>query len=1169
MKKIITILLLLFTSIGYAQIKYIKVGRAFDTASVRQSISLVFTTTGSSGAATATYNNGTGIFTMNVPQYSGGTNYWTATSNDIYSNNSGNVGIGVNPPTEKLDVNGNVKIFGNISLTNPRATITTVASGVSNVLAFNSLGLTTSSGNQNSVGIFPTILQSGTAGYKVLNIGTFESTTGSGDKYLIDAGTYTLANGGGTYTSKFAVNTAGDLVNIKGVTYSWPSSSSNGVLTNTGGALSWGASGGSGTVTNVAALTLGTTGTDLSSSVANSTTTPVITLNVPTASASNRGALSSTDWSAFNSKQAAGNFFTRTGDSASYVNLPLQSILTPIPASGVTMFDSSGRWSYRTSLGKTVSFSTSLISGNSSIIDTFQNRSGILALLSDTTTFASKYGIDSARTNIYTSLAGKQATLVSGTNIKTINGSSILGSGDLVVSGGSGSGDSTFKVLKWINVRDYGALGNGTTDDTYAIQSAINAAKRSTDSAYNAIIYFPYTGSDYIVNGAIRITDSSSHTVNSAQLYIPVSPFGSPQNFGTIKLMGSVSPNLYTDYSTGQTGVPSHMVTIRSTSTSSTGSVLGTAYTGGAYGNWNFTQFMMENICIRVRSKTAGGTDTIPTMTAFDATQLGMVDIKNSRFDTQSPQTSSSQPAITANGIVLPANGNFVFVKLDNVLVQNFYNGITVSECSNLNQVFITTCYNALKINTGYHTVHLTQVFASWCYNNIFVNGTARVLGNIDFENYPSSLAVKWFNHNLDYYEPSLTNSQGVIKYTRITAATGYAETTLDSSATKSPLLYMFVAGQPLFGLKKTVSAFSEDYFDLLAPNTSTNPYTIVNLNRPSATGSSMFLFQRNSLSRWAITNGLNNERDFSLFNYKLNASSMYIDSLGNVGLGGSNSVTTPTLLLRPASIHSYFVDTLEAASATPLYVKGTSGNTRIAINNTSGSNNVGISLLENSALKWSIASYAGGKFTFYNEAAGNEGLGMDASSNAEFTQKLSVGYSTPQTTYQLDVAGTLRNTTSAAFATSSGNVGIGTTGASSTLHVNGSFATAYVAKTATYSASATDNIIECTSGTFTVTLPTAVGITGREYWITNTGSGTITIGTTSSQTFVNVATTPTTLTVAQFTNYRAVSNGANWLAYKIVNDMGLFVILVCLPTLLFSRKKATVIPFDNFKKAA
>lgn len=63
-----------------------------------------------------------------------------------------------------------------------------------------------------------------------------------------------------------------------------------------------------GTVTSVAALTLGTTGTDLSSTVANSTTTPVITLNVPTASATNRGALSSADWTTFNNKQPSGTY---------------------------------------------------------------------------------------------------------------------------------------------------------------------------------------------------------------------------------------------------------------------------------------------------------------------------------------------------------------------------------------------------------------------------------------------------------------------------------------------------------------------------------------------------------------------------------------------------------------------------------------------------------------------------------------------------------------------------------------------------------------------------------------------------------------------------------------------------------------------------------------------
>jgi hypothetical protein len=78
-----------------------------------------------------------------------------------------------------------------------------------------------------------------------------------------------------------------------------------------------------GTVTNVSALTIGTTGTDLTSSVVNSTTTPVITLNVPTASATNRGALSSTDWSTFNAKQVALNgtgFVKINGTTISYDN---------------------------------------------------------------------------------------------------------------------------------------------------------------------------------------------------------------------------------------------------------------------------------------------------------------------------------------------------------------------------------------------------------------------------------------------------------------------------------------------------------------------------------------------------------------------------------------------------------------------------------------------------------------------------------------------------------------------------------------------------------------------------------------------------------------------------------------------------------------------------------
>ena len=63
-----------------------------------------------------------------------------------------------------------------------------------------------------------------------------------------------------------------------------------------------------GTVTNVTALSIGTSGNDISSTVASGTTTPVITLNIPSASSTNRGVLSSSDWITFNNKQPSGNY---------------------------------------------------------------------------------------------------------------------------------------------------------------------------------------------------------------------------------------------------------------------------------------------------------------------------------------------------------------------------------------------------------------------------------------------------------------------------------------------------------------------------------------------------------------------------------------------------------------------------------------------------------------------------------------------------------------------------------------------------------------------------------------------------------------------------------------------------------------------------------------------
>ena len=132
----------------------------------------------------------------------------------------------------------------------------------------------------------------GTGGFSNVTIGTGVSFA---------AGTLSATGSGGTVTS---VTGTAPVVSSGGTTpaisMAAANTSTNGYLTST----DWNTFNGkgSGTVTSVAALTLGTTGTDLTSTVANGTTTPVITLNVPTASATNRGALSAADWTTFNNK---------------------------------------------------------------------------------------------------------------------------------------------------------------------------------------------------------------------------------------------------------------------------------------------------------------------------------------------------------------------------------------------------------------------------------------------------------------------------------------------------------------------------------------------------------------------------------------------------------------------------------------------------------------------------------------------------------------------------------------------------------------------------------------------------------------------------------------------------------------------------------------------------
>ncbi|HVW96823.1 MAG TPA: hypothetical protein VHA56_12710, partial [Mucilaginibacter sp.] len=89
-------------------------------------------------------------------------------------------------------------------------TFTSSGSGAAGGLIASQGQLLAAIGTQRMFTITPNVTQSGTAGYAALTISSFENTVGSGAKLLIDAGTSGSANNGGTYTSKFTLDSSGN-----------------------------------------------------------------------------------------------------------------------------------------------------------------------------------------------------------------------------------------------------------------------------------------------------------------------------------------------------------------------------------------------------------------------------------------------------------------------------------------------------------------------------------------------------------------------------------------------------------------------------------------------------------------------------------------------------------------------------------------------------------------------------------------------------------------------------------------------------------------------------------------------------------------------------------------------------------------------------------------------
>lgn len=119
--------------------------------------------------------------------------------------------------------------------------------------------------------------------------------------------------------------------------------------------------------------------------------------------------------------------------------------------------------------------------------------------------------------SLETAMSGKQETLVSGTNIKTVNGQSVLGSGDIAVAGGAGASFLSRKVTVAANGQtvDVILMGLGASADLDA--ATVTA---SVDGTSSMVLTVDNTGGFKLRSAAVHVP-AGANAGTSFSLVVP------------------------------------------------------------------------------------------------------------------------------------------------------------------------------------------------------------------------------------------------------------------------------------------------------------------------------------------------------------------------------------------------------------------------------------------------------------------------------------------------------------------------------------------------------------------------------------------------------------------------------------------------------------------------
>jgi hypothetical protein len=209
---------------------------------------------------------------------------------------------------------------------------------------------------------------------------------------------------------------------------------------------------------------------------------------LPAANGSANGYLTSTDWTTFNSKLSS--YTLPTAGASTLGGIKVGTGLT-IDVNGILTTTNSG--------------TVTSVAGTAPIVSSGGATPTIS--IAAATTSVSGY-LTSTDWNTFNS---KQAALVSATNIKTINGTTLLGSGDLVISVGGGA--NTFTSLQTFSGSSTQLATVFTNMAEVTTVTTLPSATLTYYTASQSVILFT---SNATTNWTLNITHSAGTTLNTA-----------------------------------------------------------------------------------------------------------------------------------------------------------------------------------------------------------------------------------------------------------------------------------------------------------------------------------------------------------------------------------------------------------------------------------------------------------------------------------------------------------------------------------------------------------------------------------------------------------------------------------------------------------------------------